>query len=120
MAHAKVIVISLSTTEALGWELDQIRERRYLGKAIFIVPPAMSSEGSAVRRLARRGGLGLSEMTLPTGHQSGAESHKHLLACWSDGLESETVVYSSRLSELDYEVAIRLFIGRLSSDGPEG
>ena len=43
MALARVIVVSLSDTEALGWELDQIRQRGHLAKVLFIVPPDLSN-----------------------------------------------------------------------------
>lgn len=110
MSRARAIVVSLSYTEGLAWELDQIRERGYLPKVLFIVPPELSRNVHDVRMRAARAGLLLNAANLSGEDGVGDDLHNHVLACWSIGPDSETIVCSSHPSELDYEIALRFFV----------
>ena len=111
MSHARVIVVSLSTTVALGWELDQIRERGHLHKSLFIVPPGLSEQADEIRTIASRVGLELEPPSLSRDqHAQANRPLNHIVACWSSDPNTETVVCSARLTELDYEIALRHFV----------
>ena len=111
MAWAQCIVVGLSNTEALGWELDQIRERGYLPKVLLVVPPALSSQVADVRMLARRAGLQVEAPNLQGDPDRPDNAPpQHVLACWSSNTDAETIVCSSHLSELDYEIALRYYV----------
>jgi len=116
MSGASAIVVSLSNTTALGWELDQIRVRGYVKKTLFIVPPALSGGAREVWMTARRGGWHMDPARVPN-EQDGPDQGfpQHILALWSNGPDSGTIVGSSHLSELDYEMAVRLFVARSRS-----
>ncbi len=45
------VVVILGVTEALGWEIEQIIQRRYLHKALFVLPPV--GKGQLQKRCER-------------------------------------------------------------------
>lgn len=114
MAQARAIVVSLSATQGLAWELDQIKVGGYTDKTLFVVPPELSRHFEEVTLRVSHGGLRLSAGN-PPGDNCGVLSHAegHLVACWGNTSENGTVVSSSRLSELDYEIALRLYMKSL-------
>lgn len=114
MAQARAIVVSLSATQGLAWELDQIKVGGYTEKTLFIVPPELSRHFEEVILRVSHGGLRLSAGN-PSRDNCEVLSHPegHLVACWGNTSENGTVVSSSRLSELDYEIALRLYMESL-------
>jgi hypothetical protein len=111
MSRSRAIVVSLSDTEGLAWELDRIRDHEYLGKALFIVPPELSNRFNDIRNRACRAGLRLNVDAPPgRGGDDAGRLGVRVIACWQNASEGETIVCSSQLSELDYEIALRLFI----------
>jgi hypothetical protein len=111
MAQARAIVVSLSATQGLAWELDQIKAGGYTEKTLFIVPPELSRHFDEVMLRVSHGGVRLSAGN-PSRDNYGVLSHPegHVVACWGNTSENGTVVSSSRLSELDYEIALRHYM----------
>ncbi|HET9872481.1 MAG TPA: hypothetical protein VFP89_07795 [Propionibacteriaceae bacterium] len=111
MDQAAAVVVSLSMTEGLAWELDQIRLRGHLGKTLLVIPPDLTCQRTAVATRAAQAGLKLAADQL-------ADPALHPIAGWlrSDGEPAVTV--TRRLTELAYDVALRLFIaGRSRAEG---
>jgi hypothetical protein len=78
---------------------------------LFVVPPALSTHLDDIRLRASRAGLQLdvlSDRLQERGSDSRLE--RHILACWGDAAGTATILCSSQLSELDYEIALRLFV----------
>ena len=114
MAQARSIVVSLSATQGLAWELDQIKVGGYTEKTLFIVPPELSGHFDEVILRVSHGGLRLSAGNPPRDNcEVLSHPEGHLVACWGNTSESGTVVSSSRLSELDFEIALRLYMESL-------
>jgi hypothetical protein len=111
MKQSRAIVVSLSETHGLEWELTQISCHGYLMKTLFVVPPGLSSRFDVARNGAALAGLQLdATYELSARSRRGKYTSQHLVACWGDGTDTSTAVCSEQLCELDYQLALRLFV----------
>jgi hypothetical protein len=51
MDRAVLIVVGVSESVGVAWELEQLRDRGHLGKSVFVIPPARSRDHRLLHRL---------------------------------------------------------------------
>jgi hypothetical protein len=95
------IVLGLCDTEGVSWEIALVT-RKYLHKAILVMPPQLGAERVVLQRLGHRLNtdlLGLADRAQTEG--------RYVLALLSDAQGKLLILASKSVTELDYEVALR-------------
>ena len=104
-------MVGVSESEGLGWELDQIHGHGYLDKTLIIVPPGLTTRINEVEARSARAGLTIDGAADQHSEQEPPlDVRRHLLACWKNSSGVATIACCARLTELDYELALRLFM----------
>lgn len=107
MDQASTIVIGMGQTDSLFWEIQQIKELGYLNKTTFFFPPIQEENLVILDKLFLN--LQLSKESIQDYERLHDNNH-HLLSLKFDDQQNGTITYSQKLTELEYEVAIRVAI----------
>jgi hypothetical protein len=86
-------------------ELREIRSGGHLPKTLLVVPPALTRFPAEVGLRAATAGVGLASTA-----EALAAGGRMVIACWRDAHGMTRVICSTRVSEIDYELALRLFL----------
>ena len=96
MDAASVIVVLCGTSQHLGWEIDQIRQRQFLAKTIFVVPPMEHAREACARAALAR--------TIDSAANAVEDCSDMICFVVSDNLIRS--YHSTSYHQLDYEFAI--------------
>jgi hypothetical protein len=99
MDEASLIVVGVGRSEGLAWEIGSLRDKGLLSKTVFILPPARVSDHAALGRLFRLLGAGEATPNLVLDRAA--------LAIWFSAPNYGLVLVSERVSETEYELALR-------------
>jgi hypothetical protein len=116
MDSAALVVVNVGRTPAVAWEVDRARERRALGRTVFVIPPVASPERR--RRLRLLAELLELDAGLLDHDQPGLEV---LAVVLRDG-HGPALVTSGTRDEISYDLALRsaadLLAGREHAGAP--
>lgn len=102
--QSAAIVVGVSATKGVMWEVNLVASTNQLGKTIFVVPPDLEGRPEALCKLGERLGVDLAELD---GSEAGGGTR--LVAFFSDGEDQYVAFTSKRPTEHDYELALRRF-----------
>jgi hypothetical protein len=110
MHSAGLIVVGVSKSAGVTWEMEQLRDARLLEKSIFIIPPTRRNSGE----LARHALAVLSPAGEPLRHHEppatleSVVAARHVAGITLDDGTLRAFVTSRRPSQVEFDVAIRL------------
>jgi hypothetical protein len=120
MEESILIVLVVGKSDSLAWEIEQIRRHNYLTKTIFIFPPLLSREVAVFQKVVdmlqmEADGLTSSERSLAklcSGdlRMDGKYFNHHILILRYDGQRGCSLLTAKRLTDIDYEIALRVAI----------
>ena len=109
--HARAVVITLDETEGVRWELQHLLSQNHYRKALFLLPPRLTSptESGRVLRIAFAGWKGQHDCLKSI--CSTVDSDQRLCIGWYFGPERTIQVLTTlRNSSLAYVLAVRSFL----------
>ena len=102
--EARLIIVGLDATPGVRWELNEIAAQGALEKTLVIVPPRLAGKGELSLGILASAGI------VPTGIATVGGNDIGFLF---EPAETLVALRSSLLSEIEYEVALRLALSRV-------
>ncbi|WP_447985845.1 hypothetical protein [Nitrospira sp. Nam74] len=112
------IIVGVAPSQGLAWEIKEIQRQNVLKKTLFLVPPEYASNHNFLEDLCAS--LGAKEtveqhkrLAIPywTVHYETAQPTYYVALMFSTG-EPPMVLAGTRVTEVEYELAIRYFLER--------
>jgi len=100
---ARLIIVGLEETQGLRWELQELLRQNALDKTVIVIPPGSVKNGDALINI-------LADVGIVTNRTSILEGNT--IAFLFDKDNSISALQSSQVSELEYDIALRLAITR--------
>jgi hypothetical protein len=112
IAKANIVVMSLDDTPGVRWELRELAAQRALRRTLIIVPPRLSSMPQIYLDLLEEAGF-----PRPSAPMEAASTY--IIGFLFSDDRSILALSSSKMSELEYDVALRLAIKWIRGASPE-
>ncbi|MEQ1909624.1 MAG: hypothetical protein ABMA15_12425 [Vicinamibacterales bacterium] len=114
MDEASLVVVGVSESAGVIWEVEQLTKRQHLGKAVFVVPPEHARNrrllDDLLRRVPPHVPVPAWEREVIGAHQTVGRRRVVSVTCRAD--RATIYVTTLRLSQVHYEAALRLGIER--------
>ena len=111
MAEAALVVVGTSRSEGVIWEIEQLRQRHYLDKTVFVVSPVYARDRRFVDDLLNRL---LRETNVTIANADDASGRRSAVAVICRSGRPQVFVTSRGLSQVHYEIALRLGVTGLA------
>jgi hypothetical protein len=115
MDEASLVVVGVSESAGVIWEVEQLTKRQHLGKAVFVVPPEHARNrrllDALLRRVPPHVPVPAWEREVSGAHQTVGRRRVVSVTCRAD--RATIYVTTLRLSQVHYEAALRLGIERV-------
>ena len=100
--RAGLVIVSMAATSGLRWEIETLVGAKALDKSVFMFPPENTCDSTLLRTLSQLIGHWLPDSLIT---QEGTELHVLAVVCAAG--RPPAVLTSSRVTQLEYYVALR-------------